>query len=175
MKPADIKLMCPPAFAFCKKPYSDGMQTYSIETIAEYCQPIIELLNGSAAVVRVIALHGDLGAGKTTFVQQLGQQLGVTDPITSPTFGILARYQTTHPTWQTLLHMDAYRLETEAELGPLRFVELLQETNTIFCIEWAERIVTALPAHTTHLTFSIAEAETRSIQVATHEEWLRAR
>ena len=149
------------------------MHTYTVSTLADYQPLIAELLGGPADTTRVIALHGDLGAGKTTFVQQLGQVLGVTDPITSPTFTIMNRYETSHTVWHTLLHMDAYRIEEIAELTPLHFNELLTKPNTIFCIEWAELIADALPVYTTHLTLSTGVHEDRSVTITSHEEWQR--
>jgi tRNA threonylcarbamoyladenosine biosynthesis protein TsaE len=148
--------------------------TYTISTLADW--PVfVSTLLATLPTTAVVTLHGDLGAGKTTFVQQLGQFLGVTDPITSPTFGILARYTTSHPIWQTLLHMDAYRLEEVSELGPLHFTDLLTEPHTLFCIEWADRITAALPQTTIHLTLAIEAADARRVVVETHSEWLAHR
>jgi tRNA threonylcarbamoyladenosine biosynthesis protein TsaE len=98
-------------------------------------------------IATVIGLVGNLGAGKTTFVQELALELGVKDRVQSPTFTILKTYQTTHPLFKQLIHMDAYRIESLAELEPLRFQELLNSPETLFCIEWPEKIAPALPAH----------------------------
>lgn len=95
----------------------------------------------------VVGLSGDLGAGKTTFVQQLALELGVKDRVQSPTFTILKLYQTSHPKFKQLIHMDAYRIESLSELEPLRFTELLNMPETLFCIEWPEKIAEALPTH----------------------------
>lgn len=103
----------------------------------------------------VLALSGDLGVGKTTFIQKLAQVLGITEPVTSPTFTIMKRYETSNKTFSTLIHMDAYRLETEEELEPLRFGELLELPNTLFCIEWAEKIKNVLPPDTIFLQLEI--------------------
>lgn len=101
---------------------------------------------GEAAVV--VALSGDLGAGKTTFVQQLAQILGITETVTSPTFVIMKSYETTDSVFQSLVHMDAYRIEDDSEMGPLNFSALVDQPHTLFCIEWAERISAFLPART---------------------------
>ncbi len=110
----------------------------------------------------VIALHGDLGAGKTTFVQTLGQLLGVGEQITSPTFTIMKGYETNDDTFATLIHMDAYRIDDISELGPLRFSEILNTPNTLVCIEWAEKIKDALPAGVINLTLEVADETTRT-------------
>jgi tRNA threonylcarbamoyladenosine biosynthesis protein TsaE len=95
----------------------------------------------------VLCLLGDLGAGKTTFVQTLARALGITQVVTSPTFGIMKRYSISQPgsRFTTLIHMDAYRIESEAELAPLRFSEVVGDTQGLICIEWADRIASALP------------------------------
>ncbi len=113
----------------------------------------------------IVALHGDLGAGKTTFVQTLGHLLGVAEQITSPTFTIMKVYETTNKTFTSLIHMDAYRLEDISELTPLRFSEILATPNTLFCIEWAERIDKALPAAVIHLTLEVVDENTRSAHI----------
>lgn len=102
----------------------------------------------SAERAVLIALSGDLGAGKTTFVQQLAQILGVEETVTSPTFVIMKSYETTDTTFVRLVHMDAYRIEDDSELTPLNFSKVLAQPKTLVCIEWAERISAFLPAHT---------------------------
>lgn len=105
-------------------------------------------------VAQVVALSGDLGAGKTTFTQQLAELLGVSDTVTSPTFVIMKGYETTNDTWKQLIHIDAYRIDDIDEMRPLGFELLLQQPNTLVVIEWAERIAEVLPNNTIHLTFT---------------------
>jgi tRNA threonylcarbamoyladenosine biosynthesis protein TsaE len=114
----------------------------------------------------VIALHGDLGAGKTTFVQTLGQLLGVSEQITSPTFTIMKGYETTDDTFTTLIHMDAYRIDDISELGPLRFSEILDTPNTLVCIEWAERIKDALGTCVLNVTLEVRDENTRTVHIS---------
>lgn len=111
----------------------------------------------------MLGLDGDLGAGKTALVQQLAKHLGVTEIVTSPTYIIMRSYETTHPQFHTLVHIDAYRLESLAELTPLRFVEILKSPHTLICIEWANQIKPALPADSVFYTL-VAEVDgTRTI------------
>jgi tRNA threonylcarbamoyladenosine biosynthesis protein TsaE len=124
-----------------------------------------ELKERAAAGATVLALHGDLGAGKTTFVQELGRQLGVSEDITSPTFTIMKGYETTDETFKTLIHMDAYRIDDESELAPLHFVDILATSETLFCIEWAEKIAGALPGQILEVTLSVVDETTRHIEV----------
>lgn len=112
---------------------------------------------------RVIALHGDLGAGKTTFVQALGSQLGVIEAITSPTFTIMKAYELAGQDFTTLVHMDAYRIDNINELGPLRFAELLNDPQTLLCIEWAEKIAGALPQPLVNVSLVVSGEEARTV------------
>jgi tRNA threonylcarbamoyladenosine biosynthesis protein TsaE len=92
----------------------------------------------------VVAFYGDLGAGKTTFVQALAKEMGVDEPTTSPTFVIQKSY-TAKKYFDTLIHIDAYRLESGNELLKLRFDETLLLPNTLICIEWPSNVESALP------------------------------
>lgn len=112
----------------------------------------------------VLALHGDLGAGKTTFMQILARQLGVSEQVTSPTFVVMKKYPAEDGGAAQLVHIDAYRIEDVDEMRPLRFSEELTKKDTIIGIEWAENIEPLLPAGTLHLTFTL-EGETRIIHV----------
>ena len=114
----------------------------------------------------VLALHGDLGAGKTTFTQALGRALGVAEQITSPTFTIMKGYETTDVGFIHLIHMDAYRIDDISELGPLRFGEILSTPKTLFCIEWAEKISAALPEKVLNLSLSVASETTRNVRIS---------
>jgi len=142
------------------------MKTKEI-TEADLPQFIAELLphlmSETGPQTAILVLKGDLGAGKTTFTIALAAILGVTDTVTSPTFVVLRTYRTNHPTWSQLVHIDAYRIETEAELGPLQFSTYCDTPHTIVCIEWPERLGTALPVPHHELSFETLDPQTRSI------------
>jgi tRNA threonylcarbamoyladenosine biosynthesis protein TsaE len=89
----------------------------------------------------VVALTGDLGAGKTRLVQGVARALGVEEPVTSPTFNLLL----VHPGALPLYHFDLYRLERESELEDIGFFETL-ESDGFSMIEWGDRFPAALPA-----------------------------
>ena len=112
----------------------------------------------------VLALHGDLGAGKTTFMQILARMLEVEEVVVSPTFVVMKHYELPEEQhgFTALYHLDAYRIETVDEMRPLRFAELLTEPKALIAIEWAERIAELLPTDTIDLTFTIS-GETRTI------------
>src|SRR3954470_1257407 len=89
----------------------------------------------------VLALHGDLGVGKTTFVQGLAQGLGVKEQVTSPTFAIYSVYQSAS---RKLVHLDAYRLETGRQLEALLLEEFLISPWCL-AVEWPEKTGDWLP------------------------------
>ncbi|HMO77595.1 MAG TPA: tRNA (adenosine(37)-N6)-threonylcarbamoyltransferase complex ATPase subunit type 1 TsaE [Candidatus Paceibacterota bacterium] len=112
----------------------------------------------------VIALSGNLGAGKTTLVQQLALELGIKETVTSPTFTIMKSYEVAEPElFQKLIHMDAYRIDSLDELRPLGLKSMLKEPANLFCIEWAERIAAVLPGDTIYLTLNTIDVDTREI------------
>ncbi|MCB1101676.1 MAG: tRNA (adenosine(37)-N6)-threonylcarbamoyltransferase complex ATPase subunit type 1 TsaE [Kiritimatiellae bacterium] len=100
----------------------------------------------------VVALHGELGAGKTCFVQGMAEGLGIAGPVTSPTFTLLHEYG--EPV--RLIHMDAYRLSGPEEAEDLGFEEWL-ERGAILAVEWPERISPLLPSHTLHVYLELGE------------------
>lgn len=133
------------------------VSNYALEVVNE----LRERQHDGSAVV--LALSGDLGAGKTTFVQALAQTLGVTDTVTSPTFVIMKQYLTDDDHFTDLVHIDAYRIEEFDEMRVLGFSELMKKNGTIICIEWAEKITPLLPSDTTFMAFEIIEGEQRKI------------
>lgn len=130
----------------------------NLEELATFAKKFLAALNSAASKkerATVIALSGDLGAGKTTLVQLLAKELGITEIVTSPTFTIMKSYQTGEKqVFSQLVHMDAYRIESLAELGPLRLAEILATPKTLVCIEWAEKISPILPPETVYLSLA---------------------
>ena len=116
----------------------------------------------------VVTLSGDLGAGKTALTKALATALGVTEVVSSPTFVVMRRYDTTDERFATLLHMDAYRIETLAELGPLGFASCLALPSALFCIEWPERISDALPAQYLAITAQVLTPGTHQFTLTLH-------
>lgn len=93
----------------------------------------------------VLALAGDLGAGKTTFVQGFARALGIKSRIISPTFLILKRYALRASRFANLYHIDAYRLNSPKELLDLDFKKIISDPRNIVLIEWADKIKNLLP------------------------------
>jgi tRNA threonylcarbamoyladenosine biosynthesis protein TsaE len=107
-----------------------------------------------------LALHGDLGVGKTTFVQGLARGLGITDSVTSPTFNIFAL----HRGRTNLLHLDAYRLENAREVEDLLLADFMISPWCL-AVEWPEKIAGWLPPGTFHLELGIQPDETHTLRL----------
>lgn len=108
-----------------------------------------------------LALHGNLGVGKTTFVQGLARGFGITEHVTSPTFNIYTVHR--GPT-RTLVHLDAYRLDKAAQIEALLLEDFL---NPPWClaVEWPEKIAAWIPADTLHLDLGITADEHHTIRL----------
>ncbi|OGY61379.1 MAG: tRNA (adenosine(37)-N6)-threonylcarbamoyltransferase complex ATPase subunit type 1 TsaE [Candidatus Colwellbacteria bacterium RIFCSPLOWO2_12_FULL_44_13] len=108
----------------------------------------------------VVALQGELGAGKTTFVQGLLRSLGVKQNILSPTFVIMKRFslrnRKTH--FRNVYHIDAYRIHPR-DLVALNIHTIFEDPNTLVVVEWAERIKKLLPPETIWLQFKHGKSE----------------
>jgi tRNA threonylcarbamoyladenosine biosynthesis protein TsaE len=104
----------------------------------------------------LLLLAGDLGAGKTAFAQGFGAGLGVTEPITSPTFTLAQQYDGR----LRMHHLDVYRLEQMAEVLDLGLAELLDDGGVVL-IEWGDAILPALPTDylEVRLTFGAGDDE----------------
>ncbi len=118
----------------------------------------------------VVALSGDLGAGKTTFVQGFAKALGIKHRIVSPTFLIFRRYQASsikhqvssikyRDKIQNFYHVDLYRIHNIKELDVLNFKSILHYPFNIVLIEWGEKIKKLLPKDTIWVNFSHGRKE----------------
>ena len=151
---------------------------------AEFVARISENPRDSATVV---GLYGNLGSGKTTFVQCVGEILNVAEHITSPTFLIVKSYRPARPqpdrivlagnshsgrlqvtSFKKLIHIDGYRLKSGEELRKLGFGELLRNPDNLILIEWADLVADILPANHIKLSFEFVDEKTRKI---TTEYW----
>lgn len=99
----------------------------------------------------VVALVGELGAGKTTWVRGFARALGVTQPVRSPTYTY--RFDYALPDGRTLVHADLYRLAPDADLAGFGLDEAAADPTSLLVIEWAERLPFSLPDATWWLRF----------------------
>ncbi len=106
----------------------------------------------------VIALFGELGAGKTSFTQSLGEALGIESKITSPTFVVRNSYKTKHSKFKKLIHYDAYRIESSKELEIIGWEKDVLDSQNIICLEWPERISELVPQDAFKVSFEYGES-----------------
>jgi len=114
----------------------------------------------------VLALYGDLGAGKTKFLQGLANGLGVKTKVNSPTFNILKLYKViNNKNIKAFCHIDAYRLRSEKDLINLGVEEFFQSDEVITAIEWAEKIEKMLPKGAVVIHIGNIDENTREIRI----------
>lgn len=124
---------------------------------------VAKLLPSTTATI--VALYGDLGAGKTTFTQAVAKALGVTETVTSPTFVIEKIYKLSHPHYTHLIHIDAYRLESGKELETLGWREIASDSKNLIFIEWPEKVADILPGNMHKIYFKFVDENTREIEM----------
>lgn len=140
--------------------------------------------------VNVIALHGELGSGKTTFVQGLAKGLEIKKRIISPTFIIVRKYEVPQPYSSSesgsagesrsnnsrpalpagrqarmihFFHIDLYRITSESELEGLGIREIIEDPNNLVAIEWAEKMGEMLPKRRIDIHFEYIDEDKRKI------------
>lgn len=146
-------------------------RTQKAEELRELASSFVRAL-GPRTSATVLALSGELGAGKTTFVQAAAAALGVKEAVTSPTFVIEKIYALPTQKGQTFLrfiHIDAYRLKGSHELEVLDWKELIAEPKNLILLEWPERVADIMPADAIHIRFEI-DGDGRIITIDGSEE-----
>ena len=114
-----------------------------------------------ADVYKVFAFHGDMGAGKTTFIHALCEAMNITDVVTSPTFSIINQYKTKEG--QTVYHMDLYRIKDENEAINAGVEDCLYSGNRCL-VEWPEKAPGVFPDETLHVYITSINDNTRKLK-----------
>jgi tRNA threonylcarbamoyladenosine biosynthesis protein TsaE len=129
-------------------------------TLDKINETALQLLQDAGAV-KVLAFHGDMGAGKTTFIHALCEAMGVEDVISSPTFSIINQYNTKDG--QAVYHMDLYRLKDENEAINAGVEDCLYSGNTCL-VEWPGKIPGIFPEDTLHIYITSIDDNTRKLK-----------
>lgn len=111
----------------------------------------------------IFGLVGNLGSGKTAFVQGIAKGLGVKEKITSPTFVILKEYRTSKKF--SLVHIDLYRLKTLQDVLDVGLADYLGKKDKVCLIEWADKIKNYLPKKSKIIKFKFIDKNTREINI----------
>ncbi|WP_343215425.1 tRNA (adenosine(37)-N6)-threonylcarbamoyltransferase complex ATPase subunit type 1 TsaE [Dokdonia sp. PRO95] len=119
---------------------------YNLSEIEHIAKTII-----SSSKSNILLFYGDMGAGKTTLIKSLAQELGVQETASSPTFSIVNEYKSNDD--KVIYHFDFYRLEQEEEALDLGFEEYLHQGDWVF-IEWPDKIKSFLPLNAQKITIN---------------------
>jgi len=114
----------------------------------------------------IIALQGELGSGKTKFVQGFAQELGISQRLTSPTFVVMKQYKINTNQFKHLYHIDCYRLDKPQELKELDFEQVVNNSHSLVLVEWAEKVKTILPPDAVWIKFNVLGEKKREITVS---------
>jgi tRNA threonylcarbamoyladenosine biosynthesis protein TsaE len=124
-------------------------------------QAVAGSLLANTANYKVLAFHGEMGAGKTTFIHALCTAMGISDVVTSPTFSLINEYKT--KTGQTVYHMDLYRIKDENEAINAGIEDCLYSGNTCL-VEWPDKASGIFPDDTLHLSITSVDDNTRKLK-----------
>jgi len=113
----------------------------------------------------VIALYGNLGSGKTSFVQGVAKTLGIKKTVISPTFVIERIYALEGESWKRFVHIDCYRFEKASEVKSIDWDEIIKEPDNLIFIEWADKIENELPKDSIKIYFEFVNENTRKISI----------
>jgi tRNA threonylcarbamoyladenosine biosynthesis protein TsaE len=119
-------------------------------------------LLSAASNYKVFAFHGEMGAGKTTFIHAFCKAMGVTDTVTSPTFSIINEYNVAGG--GIVYHMDLYRLKSNEEAVNAGVEDCLFSGN-ICLVEWPDNAAKIFPENTLHIRITVVDTNTRKLQI----------
>ena len=146
---------------------------FSLQQVPDGAQDIILSAerNASPDHATLITFSGDLGAGKTTMIQEVARLLGVREDLQSPTFVIYKIYEIPKAgpvsafSFKKFVHGDMYRLESADEIVKLGWGDLLKDPKNLICLEWPEKVAEVVPAWAIHVVLGHTERGTRMLDI----------
>lgn len=130
---------------------------FTLEEIGSVATRLLPLIKG-----KVVALHGEMGAGKTTLVHALGEVMGIREVVSSPTFSIINEYGSEGG---AVFHIDLYRLKDEEEAIQAGVEDCLYSGATCL-VEWPDRAPGLFPPETLHLFLEVVNTQARKLRIA---------
>jgi tRNA threonylcarbamoyladenosine biosynthesis protein TsaE len=148
--------------------YFEHLSIDSAETkrLGEFLAKKIAEKKGRKALI--FGLEGELGSGKTTFLQGFAKGLGIKQKILSPTFLIMKRFELKNPTikqFSNFYHFDCYRIIKSKEILSLGFKTITSDPNNIIAIEWADKVKKIMPKNTIWIRFEFVDKDKRKIKI----------
>ncbi|MFA5877441.1 MAG: tRNA (adenosine(37)-N6)-threonylcarbamoyltransferase complex ATPase subunit type 1 TsaE [Candidatus Paceibacterota bacterium] len=136
----------------------------ALEELPAYARQFVESLPKELGTkAYAVGLLGELGAGKTAFVQEVAKLLGIARSVTSPTFVIAQTYTINHQPFERLVHIDAYRLDS-GESDTIGWKDFLNDPKNLVLVEWVDRAPGGIPAGTHTLNFTVIGENVRNIE-----------
>lgn len=133
-----------------------------IESLDKIDEAALEFIR-AMGVNTVFAFHGDMGAGKTTFIKAICENLGVSDTINSPTFAIVNEYRS--DSGELIYHFDFYRINKIEEVFDFGYEDYFYSGSLCF-IEWPEKVDTLLPKDTVNVYVKVQEDGSREVSLS---------
>ncbi len=130
----------------------------TIEQLPEAARQFLSLIKNPC----VIAFYGSMGAGKTTFIKALCEQMGVKDVVTSPTFALINEYK--RPNEQSIFHFDFYRINRPEEAYDFGYEDYFYGNN-LCLVEWPEKIEQLIPHDALKVRITVNADDSRTIAV----------
>lgn len=138
----------------------------SLEQLPEFVSYFLnEVSSINSGTSLLVELSGNLGAGKTTFTQELARQLKISEKITSPTFVLMKKYEIDFGQFKKLVHIDAYRIEDVSEISILNLPEIFADKENLILLEWPEKIAEILPEKKITVTLEV-DGEDREVNIS---------
>lgn len=140
------------------------------ENIKQIIKEILEkIILKKRDTATVIALSGDLGAGKTTITKEIAKQLEIKENVISPTFVIMKIYKLEssskhYSNFKKLIHIDAYRIEDAKEFINFNWEEIISDKENLVVLEWPEKIKNIIPKNAINISLSHVSEDTREIE-----------
>lgn len=139
----------------------------SLDTLPAYARTFVESIpKEKQQVAYVVGLEGELGAGKTTFVQEVARIFGIEGRVTSPTFVVLKTYPIEHGSFKRLVHADLYRLHQD-DPDTIGWSEYVKDPENLILAEWPFRIHGGIPKGIRVLSFSVLGEDRRLVEERT--------
>lgn len=133
------------------------------EETKAFAQRTLALLTPSKDRATIVGLSGNLGSGKTTFVQYVAKEFNIPELVVSPTFVLAKYYDLKDAPWKKMVHIDGYRIDVPNEIEVLKWNDMIMNKDYIVFFEWPERIGALFPDFATMLSFEFIDEKTRNV------------